>query len=39
MSGASAVLQLLRASIAAKSIRVIELFNALDTSRDGLISR
>ena len=38
-SGASVVLALLRASVASKSIRVIELFNALDTSKDGLISR
>lgn len=38
-SGASVVLALLRASVASKSIRVIELFNAMDTSKDGLISR
>lgn len=38
-SGASIVLALLRASVASKSIRVIELFNAMDTSKDGLISR
>lgn len=38
-SGASVVLTLLRASVASKSIRVIELFNAMDTSKDGLISR
>lgn len=37
--GASLVLGLLRASVASKSIRVIELFNTMDTSRDGLISR
>ena len=38
-SGASTVLALLRESIASKSIRIVELFNALDTSKDGLISR
>ena len=38
-SGASVVLGLLRESIASKSIRVTELFNAMDTSKDGLISR
>ena len=38
-SGASVVLSLLRKSIASKSIRVAELFNAMDTSKDGLISR
>lgn len=38
-SGASVVLSLLRESIASKSIRVTELFNAMDTSKDGLISR
>ena len=38
-SGASVVLALLRASVASKSIRVVELFNVLDTSKDGLISR
>ncbi|CAN0263438.1 unnamed protein product, partial [Ectocarpus sp. 12 AP-2014] len=38
-SGASVVLDLIRASVASKSIRVIELFNAMDTSKDGLISR
>lgn len=38
-SGATAVLSLLRESIASKSIRVTELFNAMDTSKDGLISR
>ncbi|CAM9126272.1 unnamed protein product, partial [Laminaria digitata] len=38
-SGASMVLALLRESIASKSIRVAELFNAMDTSKDGLISR
>lgn len=38
-SGAAAVLALLRAGIASKSIRVIELFNSMDTSKDGLISR
>lgn len=38
-SGASIVLALLRTSVASKSIRVIELFNTLDTSKDGLLSR
>lgn len=38
-SGASVILDLIRASVASKSIRVIELFNAMDTSKDGLISR
>ncbi|CAM9155421.1 unnamed protein product [Scytosiphon promiscuus] len=38
-SGASVVLALLRASVASKSIRVVELFKAMDTSKDGLISR
>ncbi|CBN78026.1 hypothetical protein Esi_0082_0041 [Ectocarpus siliculosus] len=38
-SGASVILDLIRASVASKSIRVIELFNTMDTSKDGLISR
>lgn len=38
-SGALAVLSLLRSSIAAKGVRIIDLFRQLDSSRDGLISR
>lgn len=38
-SGASVVLDLLRASIDSKSIRVVEVFKKIDTNKDGLISR
>ena len=36
-SGASAVLDLLRTRVTSKSTKLIELFNAMDTSKDGLL--